>query len=219
MHGGRNCLDARSRPIHNDLITCLFSGVAWTESAAGLDTLLKTCSAMTVLINPAAQIGNAGRRARREGPENGAKNKEQRTCVRCSLACTLPQVLRQTECWLLKRRRCGGARGRDCARRRTDNGIFKGAEVPSAGLVQGQRGSQNAVRRYNGTDDRAATDCERERVAALGSSRKRAIDEATAAGRWHASCTGRATKIRQGCGEAKVGISSVVRDFSCVDAT
>ena len=159
---------------------------------------------------------NAGRTKKKFCPR--AKIKEQRTFVRCSRLVPSPRYFAKTKPRLLQGRGGRSARSGDRAGRRTDNRIFKRAEVADASLVRSQRRSDDAVGRHNATHGCAAADRQSKHIAALGAGRKNAVNEATAAGGRNASRTGRATQVRQRRREAQVRIRGVVRNFSSVDA-
>src|SRR5262250_2690196 len=101
------------------------------------------------------------------------------------LACTLPQVLRQTK--LLQRSGCcrAGAHSDSAAGYVAHHGVFVRAEGANAGLVRGNwiRADRIAVRRYSG---RASTGASLERIAALDGGigqRQNSVNEAAGRGR------------------------------------
>src|SRR5580704_7442354 len=100
-------------------------------------------------------IGNRNGRYRRlqKAPKRRQKNKEQRTRVRCSPACTLPQVLRQVKPYALKLlvERQKTLTGRFAADRRAgglnaNHSIFKRAEAADTSLVNGDRAARGEIR-------------------------------------------------------------------------
>jgi hypothetical protein len=80
----------------------IFQGVRGAGRSWYLAAMQRKCQNWLTLFVVLPQIGKkklqTNERMRKTAIKNrNKKNKEQRTCVRCSLACTLPQVLRQTE--------------------------------------------------------------------------------------------------------------------------
>src|SRR5215831_3392014 len=101
--------------------------------------------------------------------------KEQRTVVRCSLACTLPQVLRQNAL-LVERVEAEDGRfgvGASACRIDTNHCIFLSAETANTGLVDGQRTCLNAVANQDGAGKGSRSGVER--VSALSAARRIAI--------------------------------------------
>src|SRR5437762_5747613 len=108
------------------------------------------------------------------------KKKEHRTLVRCSLACTLPQVLRQIN--LLQNCEVAGVGGRwsylPCWGLSPDNRIFVRAEATNTRLIEDLRGSTDCVDDVGGRAVGWRTHSGK-RVTALGARTQNVVNQAS----------------------------------------